>query len=332
MIACFGASVTQQNNGYSDKLSKLINQKILKYGYGGMHICDAGICFIDEVVNVKPDICIIDWFSTDYQNEDGLILEYIKTIVQKLNTINCRVIFLLLPNRNVYDWESYYLQLEKDLKNLNLEFISIYKLLSQYSNDLLLRDTIHTTEFGAELYAKCIKEYLDTSVWIKNKITEVTKFTNIKTVKVKKVFKTNIKINGDAEIIGLYNILGRHSGLVRVKSENYEYVENLWDEWAYYPRYHFNLHFLISKSTEIEIMQNVFDTTKCEKMIDFSKYKKCLVLESVYFIGDNIKLITKGSAVLYYYRKIISLLSRIIHIVYRVLQLSKNISLLNLRK
>jgi len=42
MIAIFGASVTQQKNGYAYKLSSKIKGKVKIFGHGGMHLNNAG--------------------------------------------------------------------------------------------------------------------------------------------------------------------------------------------------------------------------------------------------------------------------------------------------
>ena len=42
-IAFYGASVTQQRNGYVKYFAKLSKAKVLKFGFGGMHLNDAGI-------------------------------------------------------------------------------------------------------------------------------------------------------------------------------------------------------------------------------------------------------------------------------------------------
>ena len=73
-IAFFGASVTQQNgeSGYVPTFTKLLVENnftdavVIQKGFGSMHLFDAGICKIDEVVNENPNICFIDWFSTGF--------------------------------------------------------------------------------------------------------------------------------------------------------------------------------------------------------------------------------------------------------------------------
>ena len=96
-IAFYGASVTQQRNGFVDHFAKLFKAKVLKFGFGGMHLSDAGICFIDKVVVARPEICFVDWFSTWYMDQDGKFDLYIDAIVEKLQKIDCRVIFLFFP-------------------------------------------------------------------------------------------------------------------------------------------------------------------------------------------------------------------------------------------
>ena len=46
MIAVFGASITQQKTGYAARLNDKLNHPVSVYGYGGMHLINAGICFI----------------------------------------------------------------------------------------------------------------------------------------------------------------------------------------------------------------------------------------------------------------------------------------------
>lgn len=55
-IAFYGASVTQQRNGFVDYFAKLSKIRVMKFGFGGMHLSDARICFVDKVVEARPDI------------------------------------------------------------------------------------------------------------------------------------------------------------------------------------------------------------------------------------------------------------------------------------
>jgi hypothetical protein len=120
-IAFYGASVTQQRNGYVNHFAKLSKAKVVKLGFGGMHLNDAGICLVDKAVQTHSDICFIDWFSTYYIGQDGKSDLYIDAIAEKLLKIGCRVIFLFCA-RN------------KDLK------ISDWKTFSKYKKKLVVHE------------------------------------------------------------------------------------------------------------------------------------------------------------------------------------------------
>ena len=114
-IAFYGASVTQQRNGYVKYFAKLSTAKVLKLGFGGMQLSDAGICFIDKVVEIHPDICFIDWFSTWYMNQDGKFSLYLDVIAEKLQKINCRIIFLFFPQNKDLNISNIYAKLRSSL-------------------------------------------------------------------------------------------------------------------------------------------------------------------------------------------------------------------------
>ena len=103
MIAVFGASITQQKTGYAARLNDKLNHPVSVYGYGGMHLINAGICFIDKFVVESPAYCFVDWFSTAYNEINDDTIQYIDTIIYKFSKINCKPIFLFLPHKNIPD-------------------------------------------------------------------------------------------------------------------------------------------------------------------------------------------------------------------------------------
>ena len=70
-ISFFGASVTQQNDGYveyfKNKNDIIQNYNVEKYGYGSMHLKDAGIIYIDKAMSSSPSYCFLDWFNDDFK-------------------------------------------------------------------------------------------------------------------------------------------------------------------------------------------------------------------------------------------------------------------------
>lgn len=151
-IAAFGASVTQQDNGYVDHLAKKLGIKIKKFGYGGMHLPDAGVCFIDKVLSYKPDLCFIDWFSTNYMECTEKTLQCIDTILYKFSLIHCAVVFLIFPERRTdgrqVEKDAFYDFCRTALKECNVAFIDISDELKSTDLSEVLRDSIHTSMEG----------------------------------------------------------------------------------------------------------------------------------------------------------------------------------------
>ena len=93
----FGASVTKQKTGYAYILKRLFekdNYNTHIFGFGGMHLNNAGICMIDQIISKNPKYCFIDLFVTLYDKIDRNTIEYLDTIIYKFSKINCKLIFL----------------------------------------------------------------------------------------------------------------------------------------------------------------------------------------------------------------------------------------------
>jgi len=298
-IAFYGASVTQQRNGFVDYFSKMMSAKVYKFGFGGNHLKDAGICFIDKVVKVHPDICFIDWFSTAYTGDDGNLELYIDAIAYKLQKIGCRVIFLFLPNnRNLKecDWKSFYSSAKNYLKKQELEYICIDELLSNYPITELLRDEIHSTKKGSVLFAKKIVKYLqmentcDKAAGIMPNL-----YSDITVLPVKRGFSGEVILEGNCRIQGFYLQIGPWSGIVNISSDTVLLKENTWDRWCYYGRPHFSFNLPVEGRTVFSISGEVFDSSSCKDKIDFSKHRKQLIVHEIYYWGGSLKLCSKGS-------------------------------------
>lgn len=293
-IVFFGASVTQQKHGYVDEFAKLnCKIKVIKRGYGGMHLSNAGICFIDEILKLKPDICFIDWFSTSYNGCDGDAKIYLQTILQKLSLINCRVIFLFFPYLECEGKDKFYIAMKEYLREYKKEMVLVDEMVEKEEWRNLLRDTIHTTSSGSKRYAEIVNDYLR----LQPKETrtfenlEVTQYSEIKKLKVKRAFekKVMLRSNRTCYVVGFRNIIGRHSGIVEIKKTGGTVEKNLWDRWCYYTRRHLDLTLLIDEPTEIIISDKLFDTSLCDKKVDFNVKKK-FVIDTIYYIGDELKI------------------------------------------
>lgn len=298
-IVFFGASVTQQRHGYVDSFRKYSKKnRVKKCGYGGMHLCNAGICFIDNIVKLKPNICFVDWFSTGYNNEDSEACIYINTIAKKLIDIKCRVIFLFFPFQNDDKKSFFYKNIKNYLTSKKMEFISIDEQIDNNEYNYILRDSIHTTVLGGKIYAEIIKNYLlDKASYNFSPKLDYTKYSNIKRKKIQRVFKNKCSLYSKegCHVIGVFHIVGPHSGVLEIENDgNISYKENVWDSWCYYLRNTFSLKMLIKGEVDINITNEVLDTTMCLKSHVLDT-KKMLVFNSIFYIGTDLEIIDKGS-------------------------------------
>lgn len=297
-IVFFGASVTQQkgDSGYVPTFSKLLVQNnfsgvnIIQKGFGSMHLYDAGICKIDEVVNEKPNFCFIDWFSTGFvtTNKDYLH-KILDVIVRKLMLIKCKICFLLMDRldlgedrlkmfKNIIDYSNKY----------NIQYIELY---GNENVKELLRDSVHTNETGATFYAKKIYDYFMVNTLhieqIYNLIPNENEYINIQCLQINKQINDEICITGNFKIVGIEQKIGPFSGLVEITRNNTEkYNQQLWDQWCHFERINIKLNTPLSESIKIKILQDSFDTTQCKSDINFNEIKKYMYVHNIYYIGS----------------------------------------------
>jgi len=290
-VAFFGASITQQQNGYWHHFG-LKNPKlnIKSFGYGSMHLNDAGITYIDDVLKFDPEYCFIDWFSTGYikYNEDKFdeIKEYIDTIIHKFYKNNCKLIFLTFPDKTV-DKTEIYVKINSYLKSLAISFLDISNTFGNNINQIL-RDGIHTTPYGSEEYARLINDYFhNTKITIPSTYPEENRYCTIKKLEINSIVNNFIKLSGPCEVIGISQVIGPYTGLLDIDGN----IINNWDRWCYYERNMVNLRFKVNQETYIKILQDDFDKSLCEHHTNWG-VNKCLKLQTIYYISGDLKLLS----------------------------------------
>jgi hypothetical protein len=154
MITFYGASVTQQKTGYAVKLKSKLKEEVKIFGYGGMHLNNAGICYIDRVVSEQPEFCFIDWFSTAYIETNQSTLDYLDTMIEKFTKINCKLVFLFFLSKNHNNRLKFYSFCKDHLIKRGIAFCDLNESLKVSTE--VLRDNIHTTEYGSEKYSEII--------------------------------------------------------------------------------------------------------------------------------------------------------------------------------
>jgi hypothetical protein len=302
-IIFFGASVTQQtkDSAFVSTFKNLITTNnldlnIIQHGYGSMHLNDAGICKINNVILDKPNICFIDWFSTGFVsiNKNYLFI-FLDVIVRKLMLINSDICFLLLDRLDMNGRRLKMYDLVIEYSELyNLKYIKLYN--NENVNELL-RDTVHTNIKGANLYANKIYDYFINNMYKKSiiydKIPNENEYYNINTLPVNQQINNEINLNGNFKIIGIFQKIGNFSGLLEITRDNLEpYNELIWDQWCHFTRNNIKINIPLSETVKLKVLQDSFDTSQCKYDIDFNNITKYMYIYEIYFLGDlNIEYI-----------------------------------------
>lgn len=290
-ICFFGASVKQQKNGYAEKLKTHFKDSIVHiFGYGGMHISDAGICFIDNVLESKPDYCFIDFCSTGYMSKDPITIESLNTIVYKFSEAKCRLIFLFFLRENHEMMKEFYEFLKTYINKNHLYYIDLNNYFKYDS--AFCKDTVHTTEYGAEQYALKISDMFQQD---KPRISlpesiEKTRFCDLKVLNVNKVFSDLVNLVGDCLIIGFHIVIGPNSGNLDVNNK----ITNIWDIYCHYKRETIKIKNKVvsaSSTFTIKILQDKIDYSTCRRPIVETEITKELHIINIYYIGERLEIV-----------------------------------------
>jgi|TARA_B110000238_G_scaffold196500_1_gene237386 hypothetical protein len=307
-IAFYGASVTRQVNGYWEYFARLNPDfEVSPFGNGAMHLNDAGICYIDDVIDYEPEICFIDWFSTGYivygrdmnevtttEQDFQDIKQYINTIVYSFLSKNIKLVFLTFPDKSLdsrtgkpVEKEEIYKKINSYIDGLGIPTIDISESFEDLK--IILRDGIHTTPFGAEQYAKLINEEFKTlynTIEIPTKYPERNEYCGVKRLELGFDVFNKLVLGGPCKVIGISQSVGPYTGLVDIDGV----VINNWDRWCYYERGMVLMRFDVGELTTINVLEDSFDRSVCEHSADWTT-KKQLKLDTVFYAGEQLKVI-----------------------------------------
>jgi len=273
-IAFFGASITQQKTGYAVCLSEKMNIEKRIFGYGGNHLDDAGVCFIDNVLATNPTYCFVDFFSTAYTSENDLTIECLDTIVYRFTKANCKLIFLFFLTESHKERIGFYNFVKAYLDSKKLYYIDMNDHL-QFNSELM-RDSTHTTEVGSARYAEVLYENFQEnkhSIQLPTDIVQTRYTDNVKILHLNRAFTHRVVFEGNCNIIAFYLVIGPKSGKVEINGETHP----IWDPWCYYERNHFNIkHVTVKDKMEVNILND--------------GGQKELNIVSIYYIGDSLNL------------------------------------------
>jgi hypothetical protein len=278
-ISFFGASITQQQSGYVYHFKGFNpNYNIKQFGYGGMHITNAGICCIDEVISQQPDYCFLDWFSPECYRPPERINEYLDTIIEKLLNINCHPIFLFFYRKGIdEDWFSMFDYIKEYGNKYNINHIDLSKLQNA---DQYLRDTIHTNDLGSKTYGDIIYEQFCSMNFKKHTaIPQKNRWSQIHSINSKLTAKNHIvlKSSGCSSIVGVLQKVGPYTEHIDYFNKNESSTKfKLKDQW--------------SEKYERTVIKLHIDSFCEELLIKIPEGSK-LVWEKIFYIGDHISII-----------------------------------------
>lgn len=303
-ICFFGASVTAQKTGYAYVFKQLLaddNYDVHVFGYGSMHLCDAGVCFLDAVIEKKPNYCFIDWFSTGFMcSETNYLYAHLDAIVLNLHNIRAVPVFLLFDRcpglcekrRSMYSVVHAY------CTKHNIYCINLY---DNDNVDKLLRDEVHTTDIGSAFYGKAIYDHFIQSVAGKRtfcdlqhfdleKVQATNKYLSIHTISLQKDIYEKLVLKGrDCHVLGMYQTIGPFSPLVEIEHSETGEKERIvvWDQWCHYERPNFKLPFKVHGTTVISVLPDEFSRESCKVQREWTDTKHLKII-SIHYTGAGL--------------------------------------------
>lgn len=314
-IVFFGASVTKQKEGYVTYFQKAHpTLSVERVAVGATHLKDAGVCLIYEVIQKSPKYCFLDWFTPSIENyTNEQLQEYLSFIIRQLFDINCIPIMLFLNgDGSGRDFSKKILKFDFIINEIcnkyRVPYIKVYEKIYQlgYNDNQILKDDVHTTQVGSELYSVIITEnFRQIKEQCKNfefsYKPEKNKYLNIKKKELPGDIKQKIIIRGNADVIGIFQKIGPFTGWVEIKLDDGLVVERcLVDKHCYYTRECFNFTYTFNRTMEIAISSKPPDYSVCKNPPDYGikdwdayykRHVKKLNLKEVYYIGEITEII-----------------------------------------
>lgn len=289
-IAFFGASITQQSDGYAAHFARRFPEyEYSMHGFGSMHLNDAGVCRIDDVLATNPDWCVVDWFSTFYIKEKEAdfedIRQYIDAVVHRFYSAGVRLLFVMFPE-TVNDKREVFARISAYIDGLGIPLADLSSAFDDLS--VILRDGIHTTALGSAEYGRLVAEAFEKarSVSIPDSYPARNKFCDVRHFDINSVVQDSVVFDGDGEVIGISQYIGPYTGLLEIGGE----VVNNWDRWCYYEREMVNLRFCVNGPTAVRVLEDDFDRSTCEHDAPWGT-KKMLKLMRCFWVGESVRLV-----------------------------------------
>jgi hypothetical protein len=303
-ILFHGASVTEQEGESSyvfqlnEQLKKTDNQHIiLKKGFGGCHINDAGLLNIAVDADEEIDICFLEWNTTGLDRfEEGTLRYMAATLIDK----GILPIFLILARADSISLDSRRLS-EKQVLNFCIENgIPYLDYRGLINPELDLRDVVHTNFSGAVKYAKALFKDLTYFSEKINIISNLKKITSDIQVNSLEDFSIDVVEGGEFQVT-LENV-EKYAQLIIgvVKGPSSPIIYNgkheicVWDKWSHYerPGYESLLGGLVPDyqamlKIKIKVLSKSIDYSACTREFSYEG-TKVLKVRGLYGINSSI--------------------------------------------
>ncbi len=305
IIACFGASITQQahGNGYVDGLVELLPTfEVKRFGYGGRAIFPGGVIHLDEVLTCRPKILLLDWSINNFvrgfqeiKDVDDLSVELaIKTIIKKAQARNVQPFFVHMPRLDGYCNNVVTAIIDNLANELNYSILDLRNFFKAGELSECLRDVMHTNPRGARLYANAIKDFLEGAFLKTPYAIEFTSpYENISYLPFNADIKRKLCFRFKGQFLNLAYIIGPHSNVLKTSCDGkFLCKTNTWDLSAYYERSMERLlefQALESEKITIEILNEVIERTSSREQKPqtfWDSFEPCLKLRGFYYIGQ----------------------------------------------
>lgn len=333
-VVIFGSSVSAQRydrrTGLAAGFYVHLEERI-KSLYGSINlysVCaassgfsDAGYALIPKVLDLDPQLIILDWHSTFEAKFNSTLWNSAIDLFAK-KEIN--VLICIFPQRDLIGKSkrpNVTQALESSEKYpLNVKLLDIYDE-SEFIADLHLRDNVHTTPQGGEFYAELIIQRLRMLSWDAiapqmlykcdpkafNIVPTVCVHKNDQYQKTKTVRISNMKPKNSCNSILFDMMIGSFSPVVHVFLDNQLINEiSLWDRWCHYTRQRYislanslpisTFNTLEIRCTEIRPAYELCSHTQPESFPEYDE--RYMSFKNIYFIGIDIQEIRLSYSVI----------------------------------
>lgn len=169
-VAFFGASVTEQSihhatgeiTGYVSYFEKFLapqrDYQVFRVSAGSCHLTDAAMVYLNNIIEYKPDICVIDWATSAITECDQRFIDQLYNSLISSGIITMTVI---LPRVDRAQSETQIAAMMRQTsEKFGMPFHDISSMIADEEIPLILRDIVHTSAKGAKRYAELIDGFI----------------------------------------------------------------------------------------------------------------------------------------------------------------------------